>query len=647
MKIAQILLCIALIVNIPGLSCADNDVKSAMKAQNNKKWTEAFAFAEKSNNAVLQKLIKFKFYISGKSGASFQEINQFIADNPKWPNIEGITDSNWPGFKDGLNVMAERAISDENFDKAEVLKWFQNRQPLTANGYKYYLQALGKEVHNRLDLIDAAWINSNFSEGAQKQFLASYGQYIEEEVHLAKIEKLLWNEQFAKAKEFIKFLSPKWQKVILTDLALFNKAPNAKEMYNALPAEFKYDSTTLYAYLAYDKKLDKLPKDSLQLIFKAPTDIKNGRKWWQLKSIYVRYFMQHKHYKKAYILAKGNSATDSMSISESEFLAGWIALRYLNNSTLALAHFTKLHNNVKTSMSLARASYWIARCYDAKGNKKLAADWFRKSAKYNYTFYGQLSLVELKQPKLNFVNNIQPQKYKDEQFKALKYLALYDNSEFAAIFAKHLISQTNDPTRIMSILKTLNLSGRDDLVIKIARDAAAKGVFFLDYAFPKPFDIKKPLVEKAWIYSIIRQETSFKQKVSINDDGMMQVIPETAKRVSKHLNLKFDLDKISSDHEHNIRIGSGYLKMLSDYYKNSYVLATPAYNAGESAVNQWIKRYGDPRHHHNVHQIVDWLENIPYFTTRNYAQRVLENLQIYRYIGGQKSLNISKDLKGR
>jgi soluble lytic murein transglycosylase len=125
---------------------------------------------------------------------------------------------------------------------------------------------------------------------------------------------------------------------------------------------------------------------------------------------------------------------------------------------------------------------------------------------------------------------------------------------------------------------------------------------------------------------------------------MMQVIPVTAERVSKYLNVTFNLNKIKSNFEHNIRIGSGYLKMLTDYYRGSYLLTIPAYNAGENAVDKWIKRYGDPRNMKDVHQIVDWLENIPYFTTRNYAQRVLENMQIYKYILGNKNLSIKQDL---
>jgi soluble lytic murein transglycosylase len=52
------------------------------------------------------------------------------------------------------------------------------------------------------------------------------------------------------------------------------------------------------------------------------------------------------------------------------------------------------------------------------------------------------------------------------------------------------------------------------------------------------------------------------------------------------------------------------------------------YNAGRGRVRDWVKLYGDPRDP-NV-DAVDWVERIPFSETRNYVQRVIENLQVYR-----------------
>lgn len=621
-----------------------NYIKEAIIAKNNKQWGEAFRAAELSDNKILKKIIAFNYYLTPNNNASFSEIINFISENPSWPSINNLNNPNWPNFTLGLKVAAEKALNDENFNAAEVKKWFSHNPPQTTNGYKYYLKALGLNVSNYLDLIDAAWINSDFTDKDEKKFLELYGKYLDKQTHMAKVDKLLWAANVTKAKSLLKFLNERDKKIANTVISLIDKSTDAKKIYNELPPIIKHDSLVLYYYLSRDTKGDKFNGDTLKLIFKAPIEIDHARKWWLLKSIYVRYFMQHKNFKNAYKLATSYGAKDSVSIAEAEFLCGWIALTKLNKPALALAHFTNLHNNVSKSISLSRASYWIARCYQKKSNNKLANDWFRKAAKFNWTFYGQLALIELKQPKLNFHNQSTITTYNDEVFKALKILVKYDTSELPALFAMKIIDSTQDTNRIASTLELLKKCDKTDLVIKIAREAAGNGIFLLDYAFPKPFEIKNPDVNKPLIYSIIRQESSFRQKVDINEDGMMQVIPTTAERVSKHLKIPFDLNKIKNDFEHNIKIGSTYLKMLKDYYGGSYVLTISAYNAGENAVDKWIGRYGDPLRMKDTHQVVDWLENIPYFTTRNYAQRVMENMQIYQYIGGNKTLSLKQDL---
>ena len=73
-------------------------------------------------------------------------------------------------------------------------------------------------------------------------------------------------------------------------------------------------------------------------------------------------------------------------------------------------------------------------------------------------------------------------------------------------------------------------------------------------------------------------------------------------------------------------------------------MAIAAYNAGPHRVDKWIPRFGDPRKM-DLHKIIDWMESIPYYETRNYVQRVIENLQIYRYLTKNNStLLIDDDL---
>jgi soluble lytic murein transglycosylase len=75
------------------------------------------------------------------------------------------------------------------------------------------------------------------------------------------------------------------------------------------------------------------------------------------------------------------------------------------------------------------------------------------------------------------------------------------------------------------------------------------------------------------------------------------------------------------------------------------VLAIAAYNAGPARVRQWLRDFGDPRTANT--DVVDWVESIPLNETRNYVQRVLENLQIYRLRLGDRghAFSLASDLK--
>ena len=71
-----------------------------------------------------------------------------------------------------------------------------------------------------------------------------------------------------------------------------------------------------------------------------------------------------------------------------------------------------------------------------------------------------------------------------------------------------------------------------------------------------------------------------------------------------------------------------------------------AYNAGPGKVAEWVRAYGDPRD--PKVDPIDWVERIPYTETRNYVQRVLENVQVYRSRLDTKSiLLIEADLRGK
>jgi soluble lytic murein transglycosylase len=125
--------------------------------------------------------------------------------------------------------------------------------------------------------------------------------------------------------------------------------------------------------------------------------------------------------------------------------------------------------------------------------------------------------------------------------------------------------------------------------------------------------------------------------------GLMQVTPEAGRYVAKKFGASFDEKRLLGDQTYNVQLGAAELGDLYVDYRGSHILTFAGYNAGRGRVKEWIAKYGDPRD--PKVDPIDWVERIPFSETRNYVQRVLENLQVYRVrFGGGSKLLIEADL---
>ena len=126
--------------------------------------------------------------------------------------------------------------------------------------------------------------------------------------------------------------------------------------------------------------------------------------------------------------------------------------------------------------------------------------------------------------------------------------------------------------------------------------------------------------------------------------GLMQVTPEAGRYVTKKFGATYDEKRLLGDQAYNVALGAAELGDLYGDYRGSHILTFAGYNAGRGRVKEWISRYGDPRD--PKVDPIDWVERIPFSETRNYVQRVLENLQVYRVrFGGGAKLLIEADLR--
>ena len=136
------------------------------------------------------------------------------------------------------------------------------------------------------------------------------------------------------------------------------------------------------------------------------------------------------------------------------------------------------------------------------------------------------------------------------------------------------------------------------------------------------------LLDPAWVFSITRQESHFKAdaKSSAGAMGLMQLMPPTAQLVSTEYDIPYSNSWDLIKPETNIRLGTGYLHHLSQQFEGNIILATAAYNAGPSRVEQWIPE---------TPMAADvWMETIPFYETRGYLEKVITGLVIYRQLLG-------------
>ncbi|MDR2077725.1 MAG: lytic transglycosylase domain-containing protein, partial [Rickettsiales bacterium] len=323
---------------------------------------------------------------------------------------------------------------------------------------------------------------------------------------------------------------------------------------------------------------------------------------------------------------------------------------------LAFKHFHNIYKNAKYPVSIAKATYWLGRVMEKKGDKKSAIHWYNISSKYPLTYYGQLAsyekydLLEVADRSKLFdfpkAPEINPEDMKSlDDNKIVKYAILYHSyenrkEEANEIFNVLVSTILESKGEIAGLVKIVNGLGDEQLSAMVSRQASYKMVFYINNIFPTmKIDRKKESAiseNLILIHAIIKQESDFlvRAESGAGAKGIMQIMPSTAKRICKELGIKYSDYWLKHDRIYNIRLGSYYINRLIRDYEGSKILAIASYNAGPNAVNRWIKDFGDPRTMNDLESMVDWIESIDYKETRNYVQKVLGNFIVYENIIG-------------
>jgi soluble lytic murein transglycosylase len=603
----------------------------------------AQSIAGHAQNKLLAKVLQWYVYSQPNSGALFGDITAFVVANPDWPQAAALI------------RRAEESISVVTPEPA-LLAWFDEHPPLTVDGALAYAKALldsGRQPKAEA-VARQAWVTGNFGPQQEQDFLTSLAGLLRNEDQVARLDRLLWERQQVAAAQQLQRVGGDYRPVAEARLALAANASNAEALLAIVPARLRDDPGLVYDQVRYRRQHDEDDK-AIELLKRPLRSKVRPDMWWGERSILARRALQRGRVTDAYHIASEHGLSDGASYADAEWLTGWIALRFLDDREGALRHFATMFDRVATAQSRARAAYWAGRACDVLGRGDDAARWYAAAARYVTTFYGQLAAARLNQdPQWLLPADPLPTASEIESFdrqelvKAARMLGEIGQSELARPFLLRLNDLAKTPGEQALAANLATALGRADIAVAVARRAEREGVPLITSGYPIPPLGTPDTPERALVLALIRQESAFHfEAISpVGARGLMQLMPTTAAKVAKSLNVPFKTndtlsDALIHDPRLNVKLGTAYLGNLLDSFGGSYILSVAAYNAGPARVRQWLHDAGDPRTAGT--DAVDWIEGIPFTETRNYVQRVLEGLQVYRRRLGTTALVLSLD----
>jgi soluble lytic murein transglycosylase len=604
--------------------------------------------AAQGHDAMASRLIQWRYVLDKYSGASFSDIDGFLKNNPDWP------------LRDAVFARAEAAM-DPNMTPAAVIMWFGDRTPVSALGMIRLGDAMiatGKLEAGRA-MVQRGWISGSFEPDQELAIVRKDGGLFSPDVDRRRLNNLLANDDVAAAQRELSRVDDDMQKIGEARLAFRSGRAAGEQLVARLPAQAASDPELLYDRARAARRAGD---NEAAAIFLGRGTLKDfvrdhpGR-WWAEANLVARALVQLGDYRAAYGVVSDSGLATGTEFSESEFLAGWIALRFLKTPYQALPHFKKLEAGVSRPISLARARYWSGRCLEAGGDRPGAVEQYTLAAQAPESFYGQLALARIDATPVLHVADMQldasslrDEFEKDEVVRAMRVLADLGQEYLVRIFALREQELRPDAGHVKILAQTLLDLGFGEVAVRVAKTASYAGISFLPFSHPviplPAYPGAGPAPEPAYILGLIRQETEFDpDSVSpAGARGLMQLMPASARVDANRVGLTYRPNDLTADPNYNIQLGMVEFQNNLNEWSGSLVLAIAAYNAGPGNVRKWLAANGDPRS--PATDPIDWIESIPFNETRNYVQRVLENAQIYRnrLSGRDQPLRILPDL---
>jgi soluble lytic murein transglycosylase len=623
-------------------------LKEAITLARNSKTGQVTDLQKTIADPLARKLVEWVLLRSDNNTGDYSRYAAFVSANPSWPSI-GL-----------LRRKAEAMVWQEQPDPESVRAIFAKEQPYSAKGHLALgraLLALGDRAGAQAQ-VRATWRNEALSMDLEDQVMDTFKDVLTPADHKARMDMRFYVEDVDAGLRAANRIGPTAVAIGKAWAAVIRKAPNAKALLEAVPAEASRDLGYTFARAQWLRHQD-MAAEAAELILSVPRDAGqsvDADQWWVERRVLARKLLDLDDARTAYRIASDAAVPNKENYrGEQQFTAGWIALRFRNDPTTAMAHFAKVAQGTSNPITHARAGYWQGRAAEVLGRKEEARGYYEAAARHATAYYGQLARARLGYQDIVLRSPPEPSPERRaaiaqlDVVRATELLYAVGERDLVVPFVADLGERSTDIAALAALGEVTARNKDARCMLLIGKAALARGYALEHYAFPT-FGIPEyraigPAVDLSLVYAIARQESTFYQGdfSSAKAMGLMQVTPEAGRETAKKFGVTYDQKRLQSDSIYNVQMGAAELGDRLEGYRGSYILTFAGYNAGPGRVHEWLSRYGDPRD--PKVDPVDWVERIPFSETRNYVERVLENLQVYRVrLGGGPRLMIEADL---
>ncbi len=608
-------------------------------------WNEALRVSG-TRGSVSRDIIVWHWLREGFGSSG--DVLVFLDRRPDWPGLAWLRRKSEPSFTGA--------------DPDRVLKFYADTPPQTAEGalnYAVALMAKGRHGDAEADIV-AAWRTMPMGSGLQKDYLENFSKLLKPH-HDARLDRMLWDGHLVSAGQMLPLVDADQRKLAEARIALQKREPGVDSKVAAVPKALASAPGLAFDRFVWRdrKELDDSAIDLMLEKSSSPTALGEPDKWAEGRRRLARLEMRTGDANRAYKIAANHHMTPEMGYgyADLEWLAGFLALRKLNDPATAVRHFQNFQTAVQSPISKGRGGYWLGRAYAAQGDADKAYDAYAMGADYQTSFYGLLAAERIGRPfDSELANPRRAPHWKQAEFadssvlEAGLLLLRAGEDNLSERFLTHLVEGL-DPVQANQLGDLVIELKQPHLAVMIAKRAATTGTVLPAAYYPvhPVADLGLPMAKEMTL-AIARRESEFDPVVvsGAGARGLMQVMPATAKLVAGELGILggHKTTRLTSDWQYNAKLGANYLSGLAADFNGNVVMMAAGYNAGPRRPITWMQRYGDPRA--GEVDVVDWIETIPFSETRNYVMRVAESLPVYRARLGRDALPVpfSQELTG-